>query len=424
MLELVIRYLKKRLLEIIPTTFGILLLTFILFHVAGGSPAQVVLGKNATATALAAFDAKFGYDKPLFLNNWARLRALPDAIAPTLATNNWQVPLAYNLPAGTYRLKFKSDSPQKPDLIVLTLLNLTDGDISKSSEIKLRTSGRYTIADFEIEDGWLGKSVAGITNPPQQIWLRRKTAHLFDSQFFHFFGNLLKGDLGESSEFGRPVAHVLREGVGPSLSLTIPILLGGTLLSLMLAVMCAVWRDRSADRLILTVSTILMSVNYVVWVLAGQYFLAFRLRLFPIWGFESITFLLLPVIIGIIGGLGRDVRFFRSIILDEISRPYVRTAISKGLTPAQIMTRHVLRNSLIPILTYVSLSIPFLFTGSLLLESFFGIPGLGSVSLNAIHSSDMAIVRAVVVIGALLYQGVNLLTDLSYAWLDPRVRLE
>jgi len=160
-----------------------------------------------------------------------------------------------------------------------------------------------------------------------------------------------------------------------------------------------------------------------VWVLAGQFLLAFKLRLFPIWGFESAVYVALPVIIGIVSGLGRDVRFFRAAILDEVYKPYVRTAKAKGLSDARVMLGHVLRNSLIPIVTYVSLSIPFLFTGSLLLESFFGIPGLGSVSLNAIHSSDMTVVRAVVILGALLYQAVTLLTDLCYAFLDPRVRL-
>ena len=112
------------------------------------------------------------------------------------------------------------------------------------------------------------------------------------------------------------------------------------------------------------------------------------------------------------------------MILDEIYKPYVLTARAKGLPGGVILFRHVLRNALIPIVTYVSLSIPYLFTGSLLLESFFGIPGLGSVSINAIHSSDMAVVRTVVVLGALLYQFVNLATDLLYAALDPRVRME
>ena len=160
-----------------------------------------------------------------------------------------------------------------------------------------------------------------------------------------------------------------------------------------------------------------------MWCGSWQFILAFKLRLFPLWGYESAFYLVLPVIIGVFSGLGVDVRFFRTAILDEIYKPYVRTARMKGLSEARVLFVHVLRNSLIPIVTYVSLSIPYLFTGSLMLESFFGIPGLGNVSINAIHSSDMAVVRAVVVLGALLYQVVNLVTDLIYAWLDPRVRL-
>ena len=132
---------------------------------------------------------------------------------------------------------------------------------------------------------------------------------------------------------------------------------------------------------------------------------------------------LIAIPLGVLSSLGVDIRFFRTAVLDEIYKPYVRTARAKGLSGTTILVKHVLRNSLIPIVTYISLSIPYLFTGSLLLETFFGIPGLGSVSLNAINSADLAVVRAVVLLGALLYQVVNLVTDLAYAALDPRVRL-
>ena len=304
-----LRYIARRLLEVIPTTFGILVLTFVLFHVVGGSPAAVILGKNATAESIAAFDRKWGYDQPVLV------------------------------------------------------------------------------------------------------------------QFGRFVRDVFRGDFGYSLENHEAVLDVLARGVGPSLSLTVPILLGGTIVALMLAMLSVAYRGRLVDKAVLLVSTVLMSVNYVVWVLAGQFFLAFKARLFPIWGYAGWTYLALPVVIGVVSGLGVDVRFFRTAILDEIYKPYVRTARAKGLSGAAILVRHVLRNSLIPIVTYVSLAIPYLFTGSLLLESFFGIPGLGSVSLNAIHSADMAVVRAVVVLGALLYQGVNLATDLCYAALDPRVRL-
>ena len=240
-------------------------------------------------------------------------------------------------------------------------------------------------------------------------------------QFVRYLGDLCRGDLGFSIEHQEPVIDVLARGVGPSLSLTVPILVLGVLVGLALALAAAARRGRALDHAVLFGSTALMSVNYVVWVLAGQFFLAYKAGLFPVWGSESASNLVLPVFIGVVSSLGADVRFCRAAILDEIYRPYVLAARAKGLPGRVILVRHVLRNALVPIVTYVSLSIPHLFTGSLLLESFFGIPGLGSVAINAIHSSDMAVVRAVVVIGALLYQFVNLATDLLYAALDPRV---
>ena len=314
------KYVLKRLWETVPTTVGILLLTFALFNVVGGSPAEVILGKNASRESIAAFNRKWGYDKPLLL-----------------------------------------------------------GD--------------------------------------------RSNGGLFDSQFFHFVGDLCKGDFGYSLENQEPVLDVLKRGVGPSLSLTVPILLGGVVVGLMLAMLSAACRGGWVDKTVLVGSAALMSVNYVIWVLAGQFFLSYKAGLFPVWGYVNALYLVLPVTIGIVSSLGTDVRFFRTVILDEIYKPYVLTARAKGLSGGVILFRHVLRNALIPIVTYVSLSIPYLFTGSLLLESFFGIPGLGSVSINAIHSSDMADVRTVVILGALLYQFVTLATDLLYAALDPRVRM-
>jgi peptide/nickel transport system permease protein len=407
------RYIIRRLLEIVPTTFGVLVLTFLLFHVVGGSPAEVVLGKNASAEALAAFDARFGYDKPLLCGRWTAIRALAK-----LETRNWKLetregrvrlPITYALPAGTYRVHAGQ--------VWLGLRERATG-----AEDEALVDGPPPLT-FAVREGWTAVSVAIGGQLPDTLRLEKKNGGFFDSQFVHYLAALARGDFGVSTEHNLPVAQMLGAGVGPSLALTIPILVGGTVVGVMLGLLCAAWRGGVTDRAVLILSTLLMSVNYVVWVLAGQFLLAFKLRLFPIWGFESAAYLVLPVLIGIVSGLGRDVRFFRAAILDEVFKPYVRTAQAKGLSGARIMIRHVLRNSLIPIVTYVSLSVPFLFTGSLMLESFFGIPGLGNVSLNAIHSSDMAVVRAVVILGALLYQGVNLLTDLCYAWLDPRVRL-
>ena len=322
------KYAFRRILETIPTTLGILLVTFLLFNVViGSSPARTILGKGADQKSIEAFNKRYGYDKPLVIGEWGSIA---------------------NAPA------------------------------------------------------WHG---------------------VFNSQFFSFMNKALSGDLGYSAKMNEPVKDVLKRGVGPSLTLTVPILVIGTLLSLFLAMLSASYRGRIPDKIILFISASLMSVNYVVWVLLVQFFLAFKAELFPVWGYSSPEYLVLPVIIGVVSSLGMDVRFYRTAILDEVFKPYVLTARSKGLSRARIMVVHVLRNALIPIVTYVALSIPYLFTGSLLLESFFGIPGLGSVSINAIHSADLAVVRAVVVLGALVYQGVNLVTDLLYAFLDPRVRL-
>jgi len=397
----------------VPTTLGVLVLTFVLFHVVGGSPAEIVLGKNATSESLAAFDARYGYDTPLLFGTWAAIRALGPVPKEKLQagpdTALFHVPLAYELPAGTYRVN--------AGRVLLRIRETATGEADEAM-----FDGPAPLS-FSVREGW--KAVAlDVGGPlPPVLRLDKRSRGFFDSQFINYGKALLRGDFGVSSEYGIPVTRVLRTGVGPSLELTVPILVGGTLVGVMLGLLCAAWRGGVADRAVLLLSTVLMSVNYVVWVLAGQYLLAFKLRLFPIWGFESTAYVVLPILIGIASGLGRDIRFFRAAMLDEVYKPYVRTAQAKGLSGSRIMLCHVLRNSLIPIVTYVSLSIPFLFTGSLMLESFFGIPGLGNVSLNAIHSSDMAVVRAVVILGALLYQGVNLLTDLCYAWLDPRVRL-
>ncbi len=386
------RYILRRLAEMIPTTFGVLVLSFILFYVVGGSPASTVLGQRATQESIAAFDAEYGYDLPLFFGNWYTV----DALRKTESGTGTE--LAFPLGEGTYEL---------PGATQIELKELATGTL-------VRHIGR---SEIEVSEGWQVIRADGVTE------VRKQTKHFFDSQFVRYLNDLVHFNLGTSSETGQPVAQVLADGILPTLSLSVPILVFGSILGVILGLLCAASQGGLMDRGVLAGSTLLMSVNYVVWILLGQFLLGFQWGLFPIWGHEGVYYLVLPVLIGIISSLGSDVRFYRAAILDEVYKPYVRTAISKGVSRSRILFVHVLRNSLIPIVTYVSLSIPYLFTGSLLLESFFGIPGLGSVSINAINSSDMSVVRAVVVFGALLYQGVNLLTDIAYGWLDPRVRM-
>jgi peptide/nickel transport system permease protein len=172
-----------------------------------------------------------------------------------------------------------------------------------------------------------------------------------------------------------------------------------------------------------------MSVSMLLYIIGGQYFFGKLLKWFPISGFDPrpdvlVRFLALPLLIGVMSATGEGVRFYRTVFIEEAARDHVRTARAKGLPEATIMRRHVLRNALIPILTQVVVAIPFLFMGSLLLESFFGIPGLGSMTVDAIHGNDFATLRTMVYIGALLFIFGQVLTDVSYALADPRVRLE
>jgi peptide/nickel transport system permease protein len=248
--------------------------------------------------------------------------------------------------------------------------------------------------------------------------------HPFDSQLVHYLGRLAHLDLGESVATNQRVAAMLKEGIGPSLALTVPIFFGGLVVSIALSLVCAAYRGRWPDRLLVFGAVVLMSVNYIVWIVAGQYGFAFRLGWFPVWGFESWRHLLLPVGIGIASGLGANLRFYRTVMLDELYKDYVRTAVAKGLHPAAVLFRHVLPNAMIPVITSTMIALPFLYTGSLLLESFFGIPGLGGLSVNAINSADVDVVRGVVLIGSLLYVVANILTDLCYVWADPRMRLK
>ncbi len=173
---------------------------------------------------------------------------------------------------------------------------------------------------------------------------------------------------------------------------------------------------------------LLMSVVYVVYIIAGQFLLGKILKYFPLAGYQgglqAWRFALLPVAVGVVSGLGSSVRLYRTFLLEEINQDYVRTARAKGVSERAILFRHVLKNASIPILTSTVLSIPFLLLGSILLESFFGIPGLGTLTVDAINSQDFATVRAMVFLGAVLYIAGALLTDISYALVDPRVRLE
>ena len=247
-------------------------------------------------------------------------------------------------------------------------------------------------------------------------------------QFASHVTNLMLFRFGKSDVTGEDIAERLRTGARPSFLVSVNVLIWSVIASITVSLFVAYYRGTYIDSSGTFLSVLMMSVVYMVWIIAGQYLFGKVLKLTPLagWrgGLTSWQFVILPAIIGVLTGLGGSVRFYRTVMLDEMNQDYVRTARAKGVSEQAILFRHVLKNAAIPILTSTVLSIPFLILGNLLLESFFGIPGLGGITVDAINSLDFALVRAVVFLGAVLYIIGTILTDVSYALVDPRVRLE
>jgi peptide/nickel transport system permease protein len=230
------------------------------------------------------------------------------------------------------------------------------------------------------------------------------------------------------SEDKRNIANEIRMRMWPSLALQVPVFLVGLAVCVTFALLMAVFRATYLDLWGVILCVTMMAISMLFYIIGGQYLVAKVLHLVPISGYQggadAIKFLVLPIAIGVIAGIGAASRFYRTLFLEEMAKDFVRTARAKGLTERVVLFRHVFRNALIPILTGVVVAIPFLFMGSLLSESFFGIPGLGSYTIEAIQAQDFAVLRAMVFIGAVLYILALIATDISYTIADPRVRLQ
>lgn len=451
-------YIIRRILYMIPTLFGIILITFILFNVIGDDPALTKLGKQVSAQRLEDFDIKRGYNKPLIAGLWGKIRAYSDSnfgtspgpwhMVPGVVHSNsagcivmaagaeYQVPLGFELyPDERFRWEIEYRLRDVPDPgsgpvgtpgdARLIITNAAGGTkvvaLEKSGDRRTITIPFSTGPDttalkcaFKVDGGVLEL---------HSLRLRRRAAHFFDSQLWFYLTRLAAGDFGESHDNNQRVSDMIKQGVLPSLALTVPMFFVELIVSISLALFCAFYRNTLIDRSLVVISVILMSVNYLVWIILGQFVLGYGMRLFPVWGFESARYLVLPCLIGVISGLGAELRFYRTVMLDEMYKDYVRTAVAKGVSRRGVLFKHVLKNAMIPILTSVVMAIPFLYTGSLLLESFFGIPGLGRMAYDGIFYADLDVVRALVFVGAVIFMFANLFTDICYAFADPRVRL-
>ncbi len=255
-----------------------------------------------------------------------------------------------------------------------------------------------------------------------------KGANVFtNSIFFEKSVCMFAFDFGYSDD-GRNIGREIRTRMLPSLAIALPTFFIGLCLYVSFALLMTLFRGGMLDMAGVALCVVLMSISSLFYIIGGQFLASKLWHWAPISGYaggmEGLRFVVLPVLIGVAGGIGASSRWYRTIFLEEIGKDYVRTARAKGLSELRVLFRHVLKNAMIPILTGVVVVIPLLFMGSLLTESFFGIPGLGSYTIDAINSQDFGVVRTMVFLGSVLYIAGLILTDISYTVVDPRVRLQ
>ena len=434
-----IRYALRRCAYSILIMFGVLVLTFLLFRVAAGDPAATVLGKNPSPEELENMRMQLGSDKPLFFGNWRRTEAYPGAdfsgarsLFPGITPSSGAKPGKNGLllsPGASLLVRKNFDLPEQKLLLRLKTddsglcINGIESDFQSGNAehllwtfpeiLRIENRGNKTLTLETIE----------FLRPTGSFFDSQLTASLFELVSFQKeFPYVSFFNFGETLLTRTPIKEVLWSGMWASLMLMLPIFFGELIVGISLAMLSAVFRGRWLDRCIMLLSVAGMSISYLALILFCQWLFGYYLNLFPVWGWDTPRNLALPVIVGIISGTGSGVRFYRTVFLNEMNREYLRTAVAKGCPPFQVYFKHLLKNAAIPIITRASTVLPFLFTGSLLLESFFGIPGLGFRGVDALNSSDLQTLKALVILGAFLFVFINLLTDLAYAWVDPRVR--
>lgn len=253
-----------------------------------------------------------------------------------------------------------------------------------------------------------------------------KLGKLTDTIFFEKSVSMFVFDFGRADD-GRDIALEIKSRMLPSLAIALPVFVLGLVVYITIALLMVFFRATYIDFWGVVFCVALMSISSLFYIIAGQFLVSKLWHWVPISGYgsglDAAKFLLLPILIGVIGSIGSSTRWYRTIFLEEMNKEYVRTARAKGLSERIVLFKHVLRNAMIPILTGAVVVVPLLFLGSLLVESFFGIPGLGSYTIDAINSQDFAIVRAMVFLGSVLYIIGLILTDISYTLVDPRIRL-
>ncbi len=445
------RYVLRRLLQSVFTVLGVMLLTFVLFRIIAGDVSAAFVSPKLGVEARQAFYEKHRLDRPTVFNYHRRLELVDHSSgnqvfsATDAGGSALSKALQLHIPAarssdqglrlvgmlipslsgktalakmtGGKPLVAKPEPDEEGRVVADTgspalVLRLNDGSSFSVSVSGLTTCGQLIDAINNHPEN-RGRVTAGVS--------RWSFGQLFDSQFFwHLAENLTFS--GRSYATDQGLFEIIGERARFSLALTVPIMALEWLIGLVIACLVAYYRDTWVDRLGVFLSVLGMCVPYLAYMLLGQWVM-FQIAPSMAVGLSHPLSIYVPVMIATVAGLGSMVRFYRTIILDEINKDYVRTARAKGVALPGILFTHVLRNCMLPILTSLITQIPFLILGALLLERFFGIPGLGDLMLTSVTTRDVPIITGLTFLTTLLYVVSLLLTDILYAVFDPRIRL-
>ena len=427
-------YIVRRLIYAVPILIGVNLITFFLFFFINtpDDMARAHLGsRRVTIEQIAKWKRERDYHLPYFLNSgWTQ------TVVREVRDEEVRLSLPSSSP-GSYRMLVEVPSPANGTLSITSQTEASLDGWGPAERVLDLNSPQHTVS-FSLPDAGsealveAPQFVLGSTpgSPLTVVTVEfEESMGLFEritsTIFWKKSVKYLLFQFGKSDD-GRDIGAEMLVRIGPSLAINVPTFFIGLLVNISVAMMVAFFRGTYLDFWGVVLAVVMMSISILFYVIGAQWLLGKTLKLVPISGFDTgihaVKFAALPVIIGVISGIGGGVRFYRTFFLEEIGRDYVRTARAKGLPESIVLFKHVLKNAMIPILTGVVVTIPFLIIGSLILESFYAIPGMGSFTLEAIQRQDFAIVQAMVFLGSVVYVIGLILTDISYTLVDPRIR--
>ena len=427
------RFIIDKIFFSITVVFGVMLLTFLLFNVAAGDPAAPLLGKNADPEEIESLRMKLGSNLPIIYGKYLEAEAFnsPDFVKGNFGANinfrnaNFSKDKLY-LVLENGQMEFKRNFPSP---LPLFLLIKFQGELEINGEKFLHD--KLQNIEIPVADFLKSVSISGDAKIAELNFAYQQS-NPFNSQFSKLLGEVVTFstekpyvkffEMGNSISTNEPIKKIILKGMVPSLALMLPIFFGEMIISIILSLIACSCKDSLVDRSIVILGVVLMSFSYLVLIIFFQWFFGYYCNLFPVWGYGDIRYLLLPIITGIFYGLGSGVRFYRTVFINEVHKEYLRTAAAKGCSKLSIYGKHLLRNALIPIIAQASATLPFLFTGSLLLETFFGIPGLGSASIDALNNSDLQLLKALVIFSSILFVVINFVSDFLYSVVDPRIK--